>query len=122
VEHRDGYFLAAPDNGGAQSRTIARSEGAGTPLPYDKPPVLLFKREPDYSEVARKAKYQGTVLLYVEVDEAGKSTNIKVARSLGLGLDEKAVEAVRQWVYKSATKDGKPIAVPVTVEVNFRLP
>ncbi len=84
-------------------------------------PALLFKKEPEYSEEARKAKYQGTVLLYIEVDPSGKATNIKVQRSLGLGLDEKAIEAVKQWKFKPGYKDGKPVTVAATIEVNFRL-
>ena len=84
-------------------------------------PTLLAKIEPEYSEEARKAKYQGTVLLYIEVDPSGKATNIRVARSLGLGLDEKAVEAVRQWKFKPGYKDGKAVTVAATIEVNFRL-
>ena len=84
-------------------------------------PALLFKKEPEYSEEARKAKYQGTVLLYIEVDPSGRATNIKVQRSLGLGLDEKAIEAVKQWKFKPGYKDGKPVTVAATIEVNFRL-
>jgi len=84
-------------------------------------PVLLSKKEPEYSEEARKAKYQGTVLLYIEVNPSGQAVNIKVARSLGLGLDEKAIEAVKQWKFKPGYKDGKPVTVAATIEVNFRL-
>ena len=84
-------------------------------------PALLTKIEPEYSEEARKAKYQGTVLLYIEVDPQGRATNIRVARSLGLGLDEKAIEAVKHWKFKPGYKDGKPVTVAATVEVNFRL-
>lgn len=84
-------------------------------------PVLLSKKEPEYSEEARKAKYSGTVLLYVEIDQSGRATNIRVQRSLGLGLDEKAIEAVRQWKFRPGYKDGRPVVVAATVEVNFRL-
>jgi TonB family protein len=84
-------------------------------------PLVLHKVEPEYSEEARKAKYQGTVLLYVEVDPSGRATNIKVQRSLGLGLDEKAIEAVKQWKFKPGYKDGKPVTVAAIIEVNFRL-
>jgi len=84
-------------------------------------PVLLHKIEPEYSEEARKAKYQGTVLLYIEVSPDGRATNIKVARSLGLGLDEKAIEAVKQWKFKPGYKNGQPVTVAATIEVNFRL-
>jgi periplasmic protein TonB len=84
-------------------------------------PILMAKVEPQYSEEARKAKYQWTVLLYVEIDTSGHATNIKVQRSLGLGLDEKAIEAVKQWKFKPGYKDGKPVMVAATIEVNFRL-
>jgi TonB family protein len=84
-------------------------------------PVPLFKVEPEYSEEARKAKFQGTVVLSIVVDEAGSPKNLKVVRALGLGLDEKAIEAVQKWRFKPAYKDGKAVAVMATVEVNFRL-
>lgn len=84
-------------------------------------PSLLFKVEPEYSEEARKAKYQGTVLLYVEVDPTGKAINMRVLHSLGLGLDEKAMEAVKKWKFKPGVKDGKPVTVQAQIEVNFRL-
>jgi len=67
------------------------------------------------------AKYQGTVTLYVEITPDGRATNIKVLNSLGLGLDEKAIEAVSQWVFKPGLKDGQPVTVQATIEVNFRL-
>ena len=84
-------------------------------------PRLLHKVEPEYSEEARKAKYQGQVLLSVEVWEDGVAHNIKVVRSLGLGLDEKAVEAVKQWKFSPGKKDGKPVRVAAQIQVSFRL-
>jgi TonB family protein len=84
-------------------------------------PSLLYKVEPEYSEEARKAKYQGTVILYVEVSPDGRAVNPRVVRSLGLGLDEKAIEAVRKWKFRPGYKDGKPVTVAATIEVNFRL-
>lgn len=84
-------------------------------------PVPIFQPEPEYSEEARKAKWQGSVLLSLVVDESGKAVNIKVTKSLGLGLDQKAIEAVEKWRFKPGTKDGKPVAVIASVEVNFRL-
>jgi protein TonB len=84
-------------------------------------PTLLSKVEPEYSEEARKAKYQGVVLLYVEVDPSGKAVNIRVLHSLGLGLDEKAMEAVKKWRFKPGLKDGRPVTVQAQIEVNFRL-
>src|SRR5579864_1408293 len=85
------------------------------------PPSVLFKVEPEYSEEARKAKFQGTVVLFVVVDEHGNPRDLKVIRPLGLGLDQKAIEAVEKWKFSPGKKDGKPVPVQATIEVNFRL-
>jgi TonB family protein len=85
------------------------------------PPSILYKVEPEYSEEARKAKFQGTVLLFVVVDEKGNPRDIKILRPLGLGLDQKAVEAVEKWKFSPGKKDGKPVPVQAQIEVNFRL-
>jgi len=84
-------------------------------------PVPIFKPEPEYSEEARKAKYQGSVTLSIVILADGSTSNIKVIRALGLGLDEKAIEAVSKWRFRPSLKDGKPVAVTANVEVNFRL-
>lgn len=84
-------------------------------------PALLFKVEPEYSEEARKAKFQGTVLLSVVVDEKGNPRDIRIIRALGLGLDEKAIESVQKWRFKPGVKDGRAVPVIAQVEVNFRL-
>jgi protein TonB len=84
-------------------------------------PVPVFRPEPEYSEEARKAKWQGAVLLQLVVDENGVPQEIKVVRSLGLGLDQKAIEAVQKWRFKPGLKDGKPVPVSANIEVNFRL-
>jgi TonB family protein len=84
-------------------------------------PILMYKVEPEYTEEARAAKLQGTVVLYVEIDPTGKAINIRVLRSLGLGLDEKAVESVKKWKFKPGEKDGTPVTVAATIEVNFKL-
>ena len=81
----------------------------------------MFTPDPEYSEEARKAKYQGTCVLWLVVGPDGRPRDIKVARTLGLGLDEKAIEAVKQWKFEPAMKDGKPVAVQINVEVSFRL-
>jgi periplasmic protein TonB len=85
------------------------------------PPRLLYRVEPEFSEEARKAKYQGVVVLRIDVDTNGRARNIRVDRQLGLGLDEKAVEAVIQWRFEPAYLDGKPMVVTAVVEVNFHL-
>jgi TonB family protein len=84
-------------------------------------PALVYKVEPEYSEEARKAKFQGTVLLSVIVDDKGNPRDIKVLRPLGLGLDEKAIEAVQKWRFRPGYLNGKPVAVAAQIEVNFRL-
>jgi TonB family protein len=84
------------------------------------PPVVILKVEPQYTEEARKAKLAGAVVLYVEVTPDGRASNIRVQRSLGMGLDEKAIEAVQQWRFRPGMKDGKPVTVAATLEVNFR--
>ncbi len=85
------------------------------------PPAVIYKVEPEYSEEARKAKFQGTVVLFIVVDEHGNPRDLKVIRPLGLGLDQKAIEAVEKWRFNPGKKDGKPVAVQATIEVNFRL-
>ena len=82
---------------------------------------VLYQPDPEYSEEARKAKYQGTCVLWLIVGPDGKPRDIKVARNLGMGLDEKAIEAVKQWMFEPAMKDGRPVAVQINVEVSFRL-
>jgi periplasmic protein TonB len=84
-------------------------------------PRPVFTPDPEYSEEARKAKYQGTCVLWLIVGSDGKTRDIRVMQTLGLGLDEKAIAAVKQWRFEPAMKDGKPVAVQVNVEVTFRL-
>jgi TonB family protein len=84
-------------------------------------PKAIYAPDPDYSEEARKAKYQGTCVLWLVVGPDGRTRDIKVSRTLGLGLDEKAMEAVKQWKFEPAMKDGKPVAVQISVEVTFHL-
>jgi TonB family protein len=84
-------------------------------------PRLISKVEPQYTEEARDAKIEGVTILTVEVTEAGTPENIKVKVSLDPGLDLNAIAALSQWRFDPATKDGKPVRVGATVEVNFRL-
>jgi TonB family protein len=84
-------------------------------------PRVLYAPEPEFSEEARKAKYQGTVVLWLVVGPDGRAHDIHIYRSLGMGLDEKAIEAIHQWRFQPGRKDGVPVAVEVNVEVNFRL-
>jgi len=85
------------------------------------PPRTLYAPDPEYSEEARRAKFQGSVLLALIVGPDGNPHDLHIMRSLGLGLDEKALDAVRTWRFEPARKDGVPVAVQISVEVNFRL-
>lgn len=84
-------------------------------------PKAVYSPDPEYSEEARKAKYQGTCVLWLVVGPDGRPRDIRVSRTLGLGLDEKAIEAVKTWRFEPAMKDGRPVAVQINVEVSFRL-
>ncbi len=84
-------------------------------------PSVLTKVEPDYSDEARKAHLQGSVVLRIDVNTRGMAQNIKVTQSLGLGLDERAVEAVSRWRFRPAMQNGRPVVAPALVEVFFRL-
>jgi len=86
-----------------------------------KAPKTLSNPEPEYSEAARKVGYQGTVVLWLIVQTDGQPDNIRVVKPLGLGLDDNAVESVRQWRFDPATRDGEPVAVQINVEITFRL-
>lgn len=85
------------------------------------PPQLIYKVEPEFSEEARKAKYSGIVELSIEVDTSGHARAFRVLRSPGLGLDEKAIEAVMQWRFKPGSQDGKAVVTTATIEVTFHL-
>jgi TonB family protein len=84
-------------------------------------PKILYKLDPEFSDEARKNKWQGNVVLRVVVGTDGKTHEITILRSLGMGLDEKAIEAVKQWRFEPGTKDGQAVPVEVAVEVNFHL-
>jgi TonB family protein len=90
--------------------------GPGVSSPYPINQVI-----PEFSEVARKAKYQGIVLVSVIVDAQGMPHDPRVVRALGMGLDEKAIEAVLKYRFKPAMKNGVPVPVKINIEINFRL-
>lgn len=108
----DGY---GPGSGGGLGAGVFRIGGDVSA------PILISKVEPEYSEEARKAKYSGVVLLSTVVDEQGLPREIHVVRPLGLGLDEKAIEAVRHWRFRPALHNGRPVRVLAEIEVSFRL-
>jgi TonB family protein len=84
-------------------------------------PECVSCPEPEFSEEARKAKYQGTVVLRAVVGSDGVPREIQVVRGLGMGLDQKAIEAVQKWRFEPGKKDGNPVAVYAQIEVTFRL-
>ena len=81
----------------------------------------MYKVGPEYSQEGRKRKLEGTVVVSAVVDERGIPRYLKVLRQLGLGLDQKAIEAVQKWMFRPGMKDGHPVPVYVTIDINFRL-
>ncbi len=110
----EGPGVGAGRGGGIGGGVFRVGGGVSAPKP-------LFTPDPEYSEEARKAKYQGTCVLWLIVGPDGRPRDIRIARSLGLGLDEKAIDAVRQWKFEPAMKDGKAVSVQINVEVEFHL-
>ncbi|HEV2687024.1 MAG TPA: energy transducer TonB [Bryobacteraceae bacterium] len=102
---------------GGDKSGIARS----TPGHAVSAPELIHKVEPEFSEDARKAKYSGIVLLAIEVDANGRPRAFQILQGPGLGLEQKAIEAVRQWRFKPGYQDGRPVVTGATVEVRFQL-
>jgi TonB family protein len=92
-----------------------------TPHDYDKPPVVIQSADPEFSDEARRAKFQGIVIVSTLVTEEGLPTDIRIEKPLGHGLDEKAVQCVRKFRFKPAMKNGEPVAARATIEINFRL-
>lgn len=84
-------------------------------------PEVIYNPEPSFSDEARKAKQQGVVVLLVVVGKDGRTSNIRVGQSLGMGLDEKAMEAVSRWLFRPATLNGHPVATQIAIEVDFHL-
>lgn len=82
---------------------------------------ILSKVDPDYTKVARVGKVQGKVILCMVVQRDGTVGNMEIKQPVGLGLDESAIDAVKQWRFQPATRDGNPIDLRATVEVSFRL-
>jgi TonB family protein len=119
--------IGGGDGGGVGDRKGPRAgDGPGVSGAYSigavsSPPVLIHKVEPEFSEAARKARFNGTVVLRVVIDENGTPTRIEVLRTPGLGLDERAVASVAQWRFRPGRKEGKAVPVWATVEVNFSL-
>ncbi len=99
---------------GPESIYPAGKDGTGIPQ-------VIYSPEPNFSDEARKTKTQGRVGLMLVVGKDGRTYNIRVRESLGMGLDEKAIEAVRHWRFKPATRDGEPVDSQIAIEVDFHL-
>lgn len=82
-------------------------------------PILLNSVDPEYTEAAQQANLQGTVVLLVQIDPTGRPSRVDLLQSLGFGLDEKAIEALKLWRFRPGIKDGKPIMVETTVRSTF---
>jgi len=114
TEHIKPEFRRADDNTPTTEIYYVGKDGASIPRPTYTP-------EPEFSEQARHAKYQGTVVLNIVIDKAGKISRIRLERPLGLGLDEDAMEGVKRWRFNPATRNGQPVAVEMNIEVSFNL-
>jgi TonB family protein len=91
-------------------------------ISHSNPPILVHRAEPEYTKEALAAKLQGVVILSTVIGVDGIPSEILVTRGLGMGLDEKAVECLKQWRFKPATHYDEPIPRKVSVEMSFRLP
>lgn len=109
-----GGGLGPGEGGGFGGGAFSVGGGVSAPIP-------IYQPEPAYSEEARKAKYQGTVVLMIVVDTSGAVTECRVVKPLGLGLDEKAEEGVKTWKFKPGMRNNVPVPVKMMVEVSFRL-
>jgi protein TonB len=109
-----GPGVGAGSGGGIGGGVFKVGGGISAPQPVSTP-------DPEYTEQARQAKTQGTCVLWLIVDDQGNPRDIRVVHGLGNGLDAKAIEAVKQWHFQPAMKDGRPVNVQISVEVGFRL-
>jgi len=110
----DGSGLGPGNGGNTGGGTFQIGNGVSAP-------ILIFQPDPEFSEEARKAKFQGEVLVNLIVDATGRPTRVRVIRPVGMGLDEKALEAVRQYKFKPARKGAQAVAVELNVAVNFQI-
>jgi len=85
------------------------------------PPRATYTPEPEFSEQARRAKFQGVVILKIVINKAGNVVRVRLERALGMGLDQNAMEGVERWRFSPATRNGQPVAVQMNIEVSFNL-
>ncbi len=109
-----GSGVGAGSGGGAGGGVFKVGGGISAPQALSTP-------DPEYTEEARIAKTQGKCILWLIVDDKGRPRDIRIVRGLGFGLDAKAIEAVKQWRFQPALKDGRPVNVQISVEVGFHL-
>ena len=98
--------------------------GTGTALRVGgdvKAPVAITRIEPQYTELARKARIEGIVIIEAIIDRNGNVTDVRVLKPLPLGLDQSALEAVKRWKFSPGTLNGQPVPVIYNLTVNFRL-
>ena len=100
---------------------LAFGLGAEKPAPVTTAPRKILSPEPEYTEQARTKRIEGSVVLKGEIGTDGRVTNIRIARGLGHGLDQRAVECLRKWKFESAMRQGEPVTVQANFEINFRL-
>jgi periplasmic protein TonB len=110
----DGSGLGLGSGGNTGGGVFRVGGGVSAPIP-------TYRVEPEFTPEARQAKFQGTVLVSVVVGADGRTRDIRVLRPVGMGLDQNAVDAVKQWRFEPAKKDGRPVSVYATIEVEFRL-
>jgi TonB family protein len=104
-----------PGSGGGTGGGVFRVGGGITA------PTILSRVEPQYSEEARKARYQGTVVLEAIVRRDGTVDIVRIVRSLGFGLDQNAINALKQWRFRPGMRNGEPVDISLNIEVNFNL-
>ncbi len=128
--HFDQKLATVPGVTGSETATAAPTASEEKP-PFDCSthshhrrgvhPTAIYQPSPEYSDEARRAKYQGVVVMKLVVNQEGIPTNIRIIRPLGMGLDEKALECVRKWKFQPAEDEGRPIPMEIAVEVSFHL-
>jgi TonB family protein len=138
IERETGYFKVAPADKLERYMTeesVSQSKEKLVPLvdvptsndssckfiktPKRQAPAAIYSPDPDYSDEARRKGLQGTIVLSLVVAPNGVPTEIRIIKSLGMGLDQEAVKALKKWRFKPGMEDGKPVAVPITVNIDF---